>query len=58
MQEIILTLWGPLVVGPIRTVRIIRRGSERVAPFRAAHRREPDNVEWLEISHQKDPRNQ
>jgi len=37
-------LWPPTAL------RVIRRGAEAVAAFRAEHGREPTEQEWLEIS--------
>jgi hypothetical protein len=55
MQDFFATLFGGLLLfGPIRMLRVIRRGSERVAAFREQHGREPTEPEWLEISRQVD----
>jgi len=50
MKNILAVLFGLLIVGPIRSYRIMRLGAQRVAAFRATHGREPTDAEWAEIS--------
>jgi hypothetical protein len=39
---------------PPTAIRIMRRGAEEVAKFRAEHGREPTDEEWREISRRVD----
>jgi len=43
-------IFGVLVVGPIQSIRIMRRGAQAVAVFRQQHGREPTEAEWEAIS--------
>lgn len=50
MGDSFLALWGLFVLGPIRSIRLMRRGSERVAAFRRQHGRSPTEPELRQIS--------
>jgi len=53
--KFVATLFGALsMIGPIRSIRIMRLGAKRIALFRDAHGREPTDAEWIEISRQVD----
>lgn len=48
LRQTLPLLWPPTVL------RVIQRGAEEAAKFRAEHGREPTEQEWLEMSHRVD----
>jgi hypothetical protein len=48
LQNALTVLW------PTTALRIMQRGSEEIAKFRAEHGREPTDAEWTEISRRVD----
>lgn len=50
MEDFFLAVFGLFIVGPIRSIRLMRRGSERVTAFRRQHGRSPTEPELRQIS--------
>lgn len=48
LRDTLVVLW------PSTAIRIMRRGAEEAAKFRAEHGREPTEAEWNEISRRID----
>jgi hypothetical protein len=48
LGDVLLVLWPPVAL------RLIRRGAEEVAAFRAEHGREPTEQEWAEMARRID----